>query len=542
MDAPSETDLTDDAARPTAIGRGTGTPVQSPPCDSSPSIQVMADFTPPSEDLIRATRACVPLSCFGSLLRLPLRSADERESEAAQLFERSFVTSKIDAFWSHSWHAPAWQKVLTLMLIYNGLPAALLATGAAIAAAVLRKNGFLPGNLSDSHRDFVVWSTFLAVPIFLLCFTFWKSRSLVFFDKVCIHQANTDLKIAGVASVGVFLQRSSCMLILWDPSYSQRLWCVFELAAHTKAHADLPISTQDGRRAAANIRGSSSCGSWNGSTLLCRPIVSGPTCLSLFATTTFMALAHNSLYNMGGPIISFVNCLVASRVFFQLMRSYHREVQKMRDDFQHFKVSRAECFCCSNNHVDPVSGQAIPCERHLVEGCIVAWFGGLRSFEQYVHSDLFAIFHRQLGTFGILYKHIVLGSLPWIWAQFGWAVDSFEDTDSLLRFFMHVTQWLFAYPTAVAMISMMASTSWAQRDRQHHASHVCAAILGGGFPGLLVTIIDMGLFELYRLGLPLCASLHFGVWATICACTWVLGNCGRLPPCAKDRKGTSLSL
>eukprot|EP00928_Gymnodinium_smaydae_P041921 TRINITY_DN28307_c0_g1_i1.p1 TRINITY_DN28307_c0_g1~~TRINITY_DN28307_c0_g1_i1.p1 ORF type:complete len:336 (+),score=16.72 TRINITY_DN28307_c0_g1_i1:2-1009(+) len=326
------------------------------------------------------------------------------------------------------------------------------------------------------------------------------------------------------------------MLILWDPSYSQRLWCVFELAARAKADTDLQVSTENGRNdVVASIGNRCSCFSWNGSPLLCRPIASGPICVSLFATTAIMAVAYNSLYRMGGNFISLVNGLVASVVFFQAMRSYHREVQNLKNDFQNFEVSRAACFCCSNNHVDPVSGRAIPCDRKLVEGCIVSWFGGLDYFEQYVRSNLFAIFHRQLGTFGILYQHIVLGSLPWVWAQLGWAANSLEDSESLIRFLMYVTQWLFAFPTAVSMISMIASTSWAQRHRQHRASRICVAIFGGGFPGLMATVIDMGLWETYRFGMPiLLFSLHFVVWAIICVCTWVFGNRGRRSPHAKN--------
>merc|ERR1712190_307615 len=59
----------------------------------------------------------------------------------------------------------------------------------------------------------------------------WRSRERIFLDKVCISQADAHLKSAGIMSIGGFLKHSKRLLVLWDSSYNQRLWCIYELAA-----------------------------------------------------------------------------------------------------------------------------------------------------------------------------------------------------------------------------------------------------------------------------------------------------------------------
>ena len=68
-------------------------------------------MTPATDDVIRSTKAYLPLQNFGMPLRKP-----ETEKGWHHFSE---VASEIEAFWSHSWHGRAWQKILTLLIIYN---------------------------------------------------------------------------------------------------------------------------------------------------------------------------------------------------------------------------------------------------------------------------------------------------------------------------------------------------------------------------------------------------------------------------------------
>ena len=56
-------------------------------------------------------------------------------------------------------------------------------------------------------------------------------------QKICIHQADPELKKRGVAAINQFIRRSASLLVCHAGSaapgqgYFERLWCVFELAA-----------------------------------------------------------------------------------------------------------------------------------------------------------------------------------------------------------------------------------------------------------------------------------------------------------------------
>jgi hypothetical protein len=80
-------------------------------------------------------------------------------------------------------------------------------------------------------RNFRQVPFFVGTVVFLLTFFFWQPRSLIFLDKVCIHQTDMEKKARGIDGLGGFLRKSRQMLLLWDPSYFTRLWCTFEVAA-----------------------------------------------------------------------------------------------------------------------------------------------------------------------------------------------------------------------------------------------------------------------------------------------------------------------
>merc|ERR1711933_539429 len=41
---------------------------------------------------------------------------------------------------------------------------------------------------------------------------------------------------------------------------------------------------------------------------------------------------------------------------------------------ENFKVRESNCFCCSNNHMDPRTKRKIPCDRKLVYNTLARWF------------------------------------------------------------------------------------------------------------------------------------------------------------------------
>lgn len=61
-------------------------------------------------------------------------------------------------------------------------------------------------------------------------------------------QANPRRFGLGLVSIGAFLRASDSLVVFWDPSWSRRLWCVFELAAFMHSRK------ADGRKVKLTIR------------------------------------------------------------------------------------------------------------------------------------------------------------------------------------------------------------------------------------------------------------------------------------------------
>ena len=123
------------------------------------------------------------------------------------------------------------------MMHYKGQPAVLLGSLAALVMVILFSCGLLPGFsritwLNDKNSAWALGSGFaVAVTTFVL----WRPQQLVFLDRICISENDNDLKAASIFSLAGILKKSDRMLVLWDPTWSERLWCVFELAAFLKS-------------------------------------------------------------------------------------------------------------------------------------------------------------------------------------------------------------------------------------------------------------------------------------------------------------------
>ena len=174
----------------------------------------------------RGIRAMAAVVLANSCSRMMAqRDLDYRSSSA--------VASHIGQFWSHSWHGSKWNKLLLVLAMKNGLPAVLAGTLSGSIAMTLFLAGILPGLprptlLSDGPLDFPVfscWSTIAAWLTALLTLLFWRGSGSVFLDCICVNQSTGTTKAKSVASIGAFLRRSNTMLVMWDPTFCQRLWC-----------------------------------------------------------------------------------------------------------------------------------------------------------------------------------------------------------------------------------------------------------------------------------------------------------------------------
>ena len=201
-----------------------------------------------------------------------------------EFHHKSRRSEEITRFWSHSWHGSRWQKVLTLLTLYNALPSILLGTVAAFAMMVLFALEILPGFSRLSCCPTWPWSTWslltglvVSIPSFIL----WKPKEDVFFDRICISE-DSNLKAEAIFSLAGMLNKSKHMLVLWDLSWSDRLWCLFELAAFLKCK-----KAEDGQQK-----------------LMIRPTFVGPVSIASFLTVAAASLAATTLPMPDGSVIS----------------------------------------------------------------------------------------------------------------------------------------------------------------------------------------------------------------------------------------------
>ena len=128
-------------------------------------------------------------------------------------------------------------KILLLMIRYNGLPSVLVGFSTALVMAALFSCGLLPGinrgDVSNTHH-WSTWSLGSGFTATLITFFLWRPQQLVFLDRICISKDRRK-KTASILSLAGILQRSDEMLVLWDATWGDRLWCVFELAAFLKS-------------------------------------------------------------------------------------------------------------------------------------------------------------------------------------------------------------------------------------------------------------------------------------------------------------------
>jgi len=78
---------------------------------------------------------------------------------------------------------------------------------------------------------------YLPLSIFLLTYLFghlFRGDISFWFDRVCVDQHNLWVKVQTLQALPAFVAQSTDLLVLWDHTLFQRLWCNYELAVHAK--------------------------------------------------------------------------------------------------------------------------------------------------------------------------------------------------------------------------------------------------------------------------------------------------------------------
>ena len=364
----------------------------------------------------------------------PVYKTFQRCSEAfrphhrKRLYHKSRRSEEVTRFWSHSWHGSHWQKVLTLLVLYNGLASILLGTVAAFVMMWLFALGFLPGY--NRLEGGMVWSTWsLATGLVVSCasFVMWKPQEDVFFDRLCISE-DPMLKAEAILSLAGILNQSKNMLVLWDPSWSDRLWCLFELAAFLKCKKDD-----------------------RGQMLMIRPTFVGPCSIAAFLTVSAAMLGMTTLPMPPGLIpgtmlfelVPVSGLLVLGTVtgFSAIMafRGYFHSLKVLKKKLTSTSFDGVRSFCCQMNHVD-AAGCPIVCDRDMVKQCVTIWFGSTEAFEELIRSDVSEIIAAELRQNVFTRGWVLQVSAPVLWGF----MDLSASEIRLSR-----THWQFAFELIV---------------------------------------------------------------------------------------------
>ncbi|OLP81358.1 hypothetical protein AK812_SmicGene38106 [Symbiodinium microadriaticum] len=183
------------------------------------------------EGIFRAASAKLVLSSWGRTFA----AAEEQTTVDQDLFYQTAKVTSVDVFVSHSWAADRWAKLLAMCFFLN-LGTAIKATVAAVILSEIVV-AFLP----DPSLS-VMYFAVMDIPMlaFLLAFFFGHRLTCglwcpnLWVDRLCVHQTDPLYKSKGIEGLPTFVACSSQLLMLWDQTYFDRLWCMLELSIFVK--------------------------------------------------------------------------------------------------------------------------------------------------------------------------------------------------------------------------------------------------------------------------------------------------------------------
>ena len=358
----------------------------------------IAEMEVTNPEILRVTSAFATFQNFAAALRLGCDG---------DFYHKSWKSHKISTFWSHSWHGGQWKKILTLLTFYNGFAALLGGFLVAILMMILFGFDLLPGLVRGSGGlSYSMWcvpSGFLATTLVML---FWRSRKNIFLDRICISQRDNDLKAQAIFSLAGLLKKSDVMLILWDPTWTERLWCLFELAAFLKSK-----KVASGKQA-----------------LIVRPISFGPISIAIFIFSCTVCIPLTTapvLDSTFAPMFSIGTCLLVN-------------LDIMKQQLLEISFDTTKSSCCEKNHQKAASNgecEPILCDRKVVKECVNIWFGSQDAFEQHVRSEVLEILTLNLQERVFTMTWALAVTSPFLWTFMDLSVSFIHHPET--RFWAH---------------------------------------------------------------------------------------------------------
>lgn len=280
------------------------------------------------------------------------------------------------------------------------------------------------------------------------------SAGVFFFDKLCVHQVDPELKADGIAAFAAFIHASKKLVTLWSPSYFTRLWCVLEVAAlvHTAERETrsgpliLPLAFQPLALSRATL---------NSFAMMCLLV-------------GFTIVGH--LYQMQYELLSFVVCMVTIPMHVHYLRAYFRDRQEIATQLASFSIEAAECFLQS--------------DQDIVHATVKEWFGSLESLNEHVRTSVRSRILTSIGPVAsIPSAKLIFVSLPFgLHEMDGLAAHNGRLS---LRHLKYAAFWISLVPFNFVLCMHVAKFFAPKRPRQR--CDVALSILIGVFLSLAVS-------------------------------------------------------
>eukprot|EP00929_Paragymnodinium_shiwhaense_P079444 TRINITY_DN41352_c0_g1_i1.p1 TRINITY_DN41352_c0_g1~~TRINITY_DN41352_c0_g1_i1.p1 ORF type:complete len:486 (-),score=46.04 TRINITY_DN41352_c0_g1_i1:162-1619(-) len=271
-----------------------------------------------------------------------------------------------------------------------------------------------------------------------------KTR-LLFVDKLCIAQHDEDMKQQGVFGLAAFLKSTERLVVLWSPTYFSRLWCTYELAAWCRYEKPF-----------ANIR--------------FVPVEIPPLLVVGFWCTSVTVLVYYLIVLVDSrtknPIVVIIIIVCWTMLAYAIQR-HVAHVSSLKQELDDFSIQRTACFCCSNDHVHPSTGDSLHCDREMVYETLQKWVFG-SSAGRTSSDDHLSVFNREVRTslasyvmsilpernLFIRYSDIVFMGMPMLWVALDCAFvrRSRGTTNASWYFVEGLVLWLLAIPLTVALL------------------------------------------------------------------------------------------
>jgi hypothetical protein len=384
-------------------------------------------------------------------------------------FELSRPETRIDMFVSHSWMGVGWLKIVAVAYHVNVRRAVLLfllAFGLTLAPDLAGFEFPIP-SLNDEAKfakgasvlpgPRLQWVCLLPCVTFVLALLYGQELRFgvsLFLDKCCIHQTDERKKLAGIKQLGAFLNVSDSLVVLWQPEYLTRLWCVYELAAfvHIEGGSCRHVVFCPPRRAAFVV-----C------TFLFHTVATSLVQLMFPLTlwhswhvervAEFIPEAVQPLYHSAWLFLAMLGLYgPVSPFLWSFCKRHMRDREKLLQQLSSFSFSDAQCREES--------------DRAYVQEQVERWFGSITLFEKYVRETLVQHVETHLKAQGPLtYSMLLVGTLPHVCVLHVIVTMWVDGVEGVVPFFFSILNLiLFADAIAIGILLRLAGTSFGECD------------------------------------------------------------------------------